>query len=316
MLDLAQATGDAELLIMGHSLAGTCHCWAGELTTSLQHADKVLELYDAEKHRHLADILNHDPKTAAGIHASISTWISGYPDRAIRLSDEKDAHARRRGHPFDLGWALATGAHEFDYRYSHEDLHKRAEECERLGRENSMPMLWAVLARVPHAEALIREGKPAEAIAPLKAGLKRWDATGGKLRSPTLKALLAECMALTGDLEVALHLIHEQIAQIERPGWGERLHYAEILRLKGWMLSLKNDVEGAELNFRVSLDWARRQQAKSWELRTATNLARLWQSQGKRADAYELLAPIYGWFTEGFGSKDLQDAESLLAELM
>jgi tetratricopeptide (TPR) repeat protein len=315
MLDLAQATGDPELLIMGHGLASTCHCWAGELTKALQHADKVLDLYDAEKHRYLADILNHDPKTGASIHASVSTWILGYPDRALRLSDEKDAHARLRGHPFDLGYALATGAHEFDHRYSHEDLRKRAKECERLGRENSLPVLWAVLACVPYAEALIREGKPAEAIAPLKAGLTFWDATGGKLRSPTLKALLAECMALTGNLDNALQLIDEQIAQIERPGWGERLHYAEILRVKGWMLSLKGDVEGAERTFLASLDWARRQQAKSWELRTAISLARLWQSQGKREDAYELLAPVYGWFTEGFGSKDLQDAESLLAEL-
>jgi tetratricopeptide (TPR) repeat protein len=315
MLDIAKATGDADLLIAGHALACTCYYFSGELTKVLEHADKVLDLYGDDKHRHLADILNRDPKTQAGIWASISTWMLGYPDRASRLSNEKDAHARWRGHPFDLGYALTTGAHEFDRRFGYEDLRKRAEECERLGRENSLPVLWAVLACVPYAEALIREGKPAEAIAPLKAGLTFWDATGGKLRSPTLKALLAECMALTGNLDNALQLIDEQIAQIERPGWGERLHYAEILRVKGWMLSLKGDVEGAERTFLASLDWARRQQAKSWELRTAISLARLWQSQGKREDAYELLAPVYGWFTEGFGSKDLQDAESLLAEL-
>ena len=122
-------------------------------------------------------------------------------------------------------------------------------------------------------------------------------------------------MALTGDLDNALQLIDEQIAQIERPGWEERLYYAEILRLKGWMLSLKGDLEGAERNFLASLDWARRQQAKSWELRTSTSLARLWQSQGKRQEAYELLAPVYGWFTEGFDTKDLQDAKALLDEL-
>jgi predicted ATPase len=112
-----------------------------------------------------------------------------------------------------------------------------------------------------------------------------------------------------------LHLIDEQIVQIERPGWEERLAYAEILRLKGWMLSLKGDLEGAERNFIASLEWARRQQAKSWELRTSTSLARLWQSQGKRREAYELLAPVYGWFTEGFDTKDWQEAKSLLAEL-
>ena len=162
--------------------------------------------------------------------------------------------------------------------------------------------------------ALIREGKPAEGIAPLKAGIAFCEASGGKpaFRSGTFPA---EAMVLTGDLDNALQLIDEQIVQIERPGWEERLSYAEILRLKGWMLSLKGDLEGAERNFLASLDWARRQQAKMWELRTSTSLARLWQSQGKRQDAYELLAPVYGWFTEGFDTKDLQEAKALLAEL-
>ena len=315
MLDIAQATGNADLLIAGHGGACTCYCWAGEFTKVLEHADKVLDLYDDEKHRHLADILNHDPKTVAGICGSISTWILGYPDRALRLSDEKDAHARRRGHPFDLGFALTMGAHEFDHRFDARGLRKRAEECERLGRENSLPVLWAMLAPISYGQALIREGKPAEGIIPLKAGIAFWDATGGKVRIPTLKAFLAEAMALTGDLDDALQLIDEQIAQIERPGWEERLHYAEILRLKGWMLSLKGDLEGAERNFLASLDWARRQQAKMWELRTSTSLARLWQSQGKRQDAYELLAPVYGWFTEGFDTRDLLEAKSFLAEL-
>jgi predicted ATPase len=81
------------------------------------------------------------------------------------------------------------------------------------------------------------------------------------------------------------------------------------------MLSLKDDPGGAERSFLASLDWARRQQAKMWELRTSTSLARLWQSQGKRKEAYELLAPVYGWFTEGFDTEDLQEAKSLLAEL-
>jgi predicted ATPase len=112
-----------------------------------------------------------------------------------------------------------------------------------------------------------------------------------------------------------LHLIDEAIAQVERPGWEERMTYAELLRLKGWMLSLKGDLEGAEQNFLASLDWARRQQAKSWELRTSVNLARLWQSQGKRQDAYQLLAPVYDWFTEGFDTNDLLEAKALLAEL-
>jgi class 3 adenylate cyclase/tetratricopeptide (TPR) repeat protein len=315
MLILAEATGDADLLITGHTRACICYSWLGEFTKAVEHANKVLKLYDAEKHRHLADLINHDPKTWAGVFASICTWMLGYPDRALRLSDEKDAHARRRGHPFDLGYALTTGAHEFDHRWKLEDLLKRAEEIERLGRENSMPVLSVWWASLSYGQAHIQKGKAAEGIVPLRAAIAFYEATGGKTRNPSSKAFLAEGMALTGDLDNALHLLDEQIAQIERPGWEERLHYAEILRLKGWMLSLKGDLEGAERNFLASLVWARRQQAKSWELRTSTSLARLWQSQGKRQDAYELLAPVYGWFTEGFDTKDLQEAKSLLAEL-
>jgi class 3 adenylate cyclase/tetratricopeptide (TPR) repeat protein len=315
MLDLAKATGDAILLIMGHKFACDCYCLMGEFTRAVEHADKVLDLYDAEMHRHLTNRVNIDPKTTAGIHGSISAWMLGYPDRAMRLNNETAEHARRRGHPVNLGHALATGAHEFDHRYDHEDLRKRAEECERLGRENSLPHLWAVLAPGLYNLALTREGKVAEGIAPLKAGIAAWEASGGKVRMPIAKAFLAEGMALTGDLDSALQLIDEQIAQIERPGWEERLYYAEILRLKGWIFSLKGDLEGAERNFLASLDWARRQHAKMWELRTSTSLARQWQGQGKRQDAYELLAPVYDWFTEGFDTKDLLEAKSLLAEL-
>jgi class 3 adenylate cyclase/DNA-binding winged helix-turn-helix (wHTH) protein len=315
MLDVAEATGDPDLLITGHALACTCYFRAGECIKSMEHADRVLDLYDAEKHRHLADILNQDPKSAAGIHGSVSAWVLGYPDRALRLSDEKDEHARQRGHPFDLGYALTLGVHEFDRRRGLEELRKRAEECERLGRENNLPVLWAILAPFSYGQALIQSGKSADGIVALKAGLAAWEASGGKSRNPIIKAFLAEGVALTGDLDNALQLIDEQAAQVERPGWEERLYYAEILRLKGWMLSITGDLEGAERNFLDSLDWARRQQAKSWELRTSISLARLWQSQGNRHDAYELLAPVYGWFTEGFDTKDLLDARSLLAEL-
>jgi predicted ATPase len=162
---------------------------------------------------------------------------------------------------------------------------------------------------------LIRQGQFAEGIASLRAGLAVWEEGGGGLVVPYWKSVLAEGMAQLGDLDGALHLVDESIAQVERPGWEERNHYAEILRLKGWIISLKGDLEGAERNFLASLDWARRQQAKMWELRTLTSLAGLWQSQGKRQDAHELLAPVYGWFTEGFDTKDLLDAKSLLTEL-
>jgi hypothetical protein len=127
--------------------------------------------------------------------------------------------------------------------------------------------------------------------------------------------VLAEGMAQRGDLAGALVLIDEAIAQVERPGWEERWYYPEILRIKGWILSLNGDPAGAERSYIASLDWARTQQAKSWELRAATSYARLMRDQGRVDEAYELLAPVYGWFTEGFDTADLKEAKALLNEL-
>jgi predicted ATPase len=315
MLDIAKATGDADLLLAGHQIACVCYSYAGEFTKSAEHLDKVLDLYDDEKHRHLVDLLNMDPKTHTGCWGSVCIWILGYPDRAMRLNDEKDAHARRLGHPFDFGFGLAHGVHIYDHRGDLGDLLKRAEEIERLGRENSLAVHWAIGAPMCRGQALIQKGSPAEGIAPLKAAIAVWEAIGGKLHLPITKTFLAEALLLTGDLDTALDLVDEIVAQIERPGWEERIYYAEVLRVRGQILSLKGDLDGAERNFLASLDWARRQQAKMWELRTSTSLARLWQSQGKRQDAYDLLAPVYGWFTEGFDTKDLLEAKALLDDL-
>jgi tetratricopeptide (TPR) repeat protein len=281
----------------------------------VKHADEVLTLYDEVEHHHLADLLNHDPKTDVGCLSSHALWILGCPDRAVRVLHEAEAHARRRAHPFDLGWALSFGPEVFYHRGEPDELRRRAEECERLGRENAMPVLWALLAPVAYGQAMMREGKPAEALTCLRPALKIWDESGGKIRTPFGKSIVAEAMALTGDLDGALQLIDEQIEQVERPGWEERAHYAEILRLRGWMLSLKGDLGGAEKSYLASLDWARRQQAKSWELRSSISLARLWRSQGKREEAHDLLAPVYAWFTEGFDTRDLKEAKALLDEL-
>jgi predicted ATPase len=281
----------------------------------MEHGDKVRALYEEEKHRHLADLLNHDPKTTAGLFATWATWMLGYPDRAAHLFEEALAHARRLGHPFDLGYSLSGGADVFDLRREPEEHRKRLEECDRLGRENSMPVMWTMMTPIRYGMASIREGKATEGIAPLKAGLAVWDASGGKLHSPYVKSVLAEGIAMVGDLDDALNIVDQQIEQVERPGWEECVFYAEILRLKGWILTLKDDLDGAEKNYLASLDWAREQKAKSWELRTSTSLARLWQSQGKRKEAHELLAPVYDWFTEGFDTRDLKEAKALLEEL-
>lgn len=315
MLASAEASGAPDLLIMGHRTACATYYFRGDLTQSREHADTVLALYSDEKHRHLADITNTDPKTAVGIVTSLGTWMRGYPDRSVQVSDANDAHARRRGHPFDLGNALTFGSQVWDFRCEPEPILARVEEAERLGRAHSLPFISEVLAQIFKGLAWLRAGRLTEGIPHLRGAMERWNAGGGLLWMPYFRAVLAEGLALSGDLEGGLSLIEESLTQITRPGWEERSHLAEVLRLKGWMLQQQGKLDVVEENYLASLEVAREQQAKSWELRTSTSLARLWQSQGTRKEAHDLLAPIYGWFTEGFDTKDLIEAKVLLDEL-
>ena len=315
LMNAAETYGDPDLPILGHLAALYAHYWLGDPIKTREHADQLLTLYSEERHGYLAGILNHDPKTISLSFSAASTWMLGHPERALSILDAAHDHARRRGHPFDLGWALTTGIHVLDYLREPGEVLKRVEESDRVGRENSLPFLTECLVPACSGMALIRKGQTAEGMALLARGLAGWEASGGRTSSPYFKSVLADGMAQCGDLAAALDLVDEAIAQIERPGWEERHYYAEALRIKGWLLSLNGDPAEAECAYLASLDWARQQQAKSWQLRTATSLARLWRDQGKPSEARELLAPVYGWFTEGFGTPDLKDAKALLDEL-
>ena len=239
---------DPDLLIVGHVDAMISYFWLGELTKSRENADRVLALYSEERHGHLVGILNHDPKTACLIYLALLTWLLGYPDQAVKISDERDAFARRRGHPFDLGFALTLGAWLFDFRGEPDELLKRLDEADRLGRQNSLPFLTECLVPLYSPGALIQQGpnrrrnRIAEQGGACRLGGGRFE----KCNVPNLKVVLAEGMARLGDLVGALDLINESVAQVERPGWEERCCYAEVLRIKGWLLSLKGDLEDAE----------------------------------------------------------------------
>jgi predicted ATPase len=146
-------------------------------------------------------------------------------------------------------------------------------------------------------------------------GLAAWEATGAELLKPCVLALLAEAYGKVGQADVGLTLLDEALATVNKHG--ERFYEAELYRLKGELLLALSEEHQAEAEscFHQALAIARRQQAKSWELRAAMSLSRLWQQQGKRTEAQALLAPIYGWFTEGFDTVDLQEAKALLEEL-
>jgi class 3 adenylate cyclase/tetratricopeptide (TPR) repeat protein len=315
LMNAAETYNDPDLLILGLMAAMTAYFWLGDPIKAREHADRLLALYSEEQHGHLAGILNHDPKTASLVYSAQSTWMLGYPEQAVRISDAKDGHARQVGHPFNLGWALTVGAQLFDYLGEPDEWLKRIEEADRVGRENGLPFLTECWVRSFSGIALIGKDQVTEGMALLESGLAFWEESGGRLNSPYRKSVLAIGIAQRGDLDAALDLIDKVIAQIERPGWEERWYYAETLRIKGWILALAGESGAAERAYIASLDWARRQHAKSWELRTATSYARLLRDQGRAAEARDLLAPVYDWFTEGFATKDLKEAKVLLDEL-
>jgi predicted ATPase len=313
--DAAEAYRDPDLVILEHQCAHESHLWLGDPIKAREHADQILSLYGEEQHRHLVHIMYHDPKTVALCWGASAAWMLGCPEQAVKMTSAACDHARQVGHLFDLGWALTGGAYVFDHLGEHDEHLIWAAEGERLGREHSLPPLTEFLAPLTSGIALIHKGETAEGIGLLKRGLAVWQGSGGRIGIPFFRSVLAEGMAQLGSLDGALHLLDEAIAEVERPDRQERYYHAETLRLKGWLLALKGDPAAAECSYMASLDWARRQQAKSWELRTATSYARLMRDQGRIGEAHDLLAPIYAWFTEGFATKDLKDAKALLDEL-
>jgi len=315
MVRAAEATSGPDLAITAQVLMSATYYWTGEYISCLKHRAEVERLYDPVKHHHLARVLNEDPKTLAGCYAATVTWILGYPDRAARICDNTNAHARLRAHPFDQGFALTEGSEVYLLRGEPDQFRRLAEECDRIGLENHLPVLRGFMAATYAGIADIASGRFAEGIPALRSGIAFWEGADGHLAIPWYKTMLAIGMASAGDMDAGLTLVEEAIEQIERPGWGERLYYAEALRVKGWILATKGDAEGARAYYLASMRSAGKQQAKSWELRTANSLARLLQKEGEDQQARKLLAPIYNWFTEGFDTRDLKDAKALLEDL-
>ena len=313
LLTAGAAAHDDSLEIVGHRAVAATYYWLGDFIAARRHGDIVHAMYDPQRHWHIAQLTNTDPLTGEGIYRAQYLWMLGYPDQAVAASDARDEHARRRNHPFDLAFSLLLGAQAFDFRCEPDELLRRTEEAALVGRKHGVALLWEVMAEISRGIAWLRGERVAESASQIDKAIARLAATGHRIWISYLRALQAEGLALSGDLAGAAMLIDESVERIEHGE--ERSHYAEVLRLKGWLLIRQGRPEAAQATLRAALDVARAQQAKSWELRSATTLARLLADQGERTAARELLAPVYGWFTEGFDTHDLKEAKALLGTL-
>jgi class 3 adenylate cyclase/tetratricopeptide (TPR) repeat protein len=313
LLEAGAELDDDRLQVVGYRAASASQFWLGKFKDARRSGDQVHQLYDPERHWDLVSVTNTDPFTGEGIYRGQYLWMMGYPDQAFAAYQAAEAHARRRGHPFDLGLLLTLGAQLFDFLRDPDALLHRTEEVELTGKKHGIPLLGEIMAEISRGVAWLRAGRLADGLPQLDLGIDRLMQTGHGIWIWYLQALRAEALALTGDLDGAWRLIENSVLRIE--AGEERSHYAEVLRLQGWILMLRSEPDRAASTLERALSVARAQQAKSWELRAAATLARLLASRGDPRQAVDLLEPVYSWFTEGRDTKDLREASELLDEL-
>jgi adenylate cyclase len=289
--------------------------YLGELAVAQAHLEQGIALYDRQQHRTHALLYGQDPGVACLSYAALTLWLLGYPDQALQRSREALTLAQEVAHPLSLAYALGFAAFLHLYRREGLLVQARAEAVVTLATEHGFAHWWA-LGTVLQAGARAMQGQDEGGIAQIRRGLVAWQATGARGVVPYYLLMLAEAYGQGGQAEEGLRVLAEALALVNTGG--ERRLEAEIYRLKGVLLLARSAAHQgeAEASFQQALAVARRQQAKSLELRAAMSLARLWQRQGKRGAAHELLAPIYGWFTEGFDTADLQEAKALLDALV
>jgi len=302
------------LEITGLMSAFLTYVWMGDYAQAAQYRDRFIGLHDFDRHSHLVTRTNQDPKTSVLGWDTQLQWIQGYPDRALVSAQEMLALSRQLGHPFDLTFVLTVGAAFHGMRREPEALVERTDEGIAIATESGIAFVEQVNGPMWRAPALIQLGEFDRCIAEMEPAIAAWAGSGGTLCTPHFKTNHANALCVAGRVDEALVVINQ--AQELAETTGHRTYLAEVYRIKGHVLLQRDAQHGnAEEYFLKAIDVAKSQDAKSWELRAATSLARLRQSQGKKKKAHDLLAPVYNWFTEGFDTKDLIDARSLLDEL-
>ena len=311
---LAQRVHDPTLLLEAHFALGVSMLWLGEMAPAHTHLEQGIALYDPQEHRALAFRTGVDLKVWCLSQAAQVLWMLGYADQAVQRKHAAFALAQALSHPPSLAAVLFYGAFHHSLRGEVHAAQEQAEAAMALASAHGFPQ-WLTLGTMLRGWARAMQGQAEEGIAQIRQALVTWRAMGAGMAVSHYLVLLAEAYGHAGQAEAGLRLLAEAVGHVDNTG--ERSYAAEVYWLKGELVLRQAipDEAQAETCLRHALDIARHQHAKSWELRAAMSLARLWQQQGKCAEARDLLTPIYGWFTEGFDTADLQDAKALLDEL-
>ena len=315
MLELAHKLGDRDLHLQAHHAAWPTPMCLGLLSEARAHIDAGLSLYDEERHKHHRFVyLGHDPAVCAHALGALITWTQGFPDRAEQHVSASISLARRFGHAPTLAHALWFCGQLMVARRDVERALAMADELLALASDHrlALPRATAVMFR---GWALALKGKVEEGTRDLEAGIETWRRSGATFNLPHRLGLLAETRALASEHAAALEVLNQALQLVEQTGerWFEPYLHLSMGRLL--LSGPVADVTAAEICFRTAIVKARWQEARFWELRAASALAGLWDAEGERRKAHDLLASIYGWFTEGFSTPDLQEAKALLDAL-
>jgi TOMM system kinase/cyclase fusion protein len=322
-LQIAQRVQDAALLLEAHYALGCSWLLLGNSALAGTHMEHTIALYDPAQHHRLAYHYGGIDPGVGGFGVSAwALWLRGYPEQARAQSAKALDLARQLAHPFSLARTLHYDTVVCQLRRNVPAVRAQADAAITVATAQSFALARAT-GLIMRGWAIAVQEHSTEGLGQIRRGLDMYRATGATYQRPHYLTLLAEASGLLGQPEGGLAALDEALTLMEQTG--ERYYEAELYRQRGELLlpraAQRHPAQGsrepheAEACFQQALDVARQQQAKSLELRAAMSLARLWQQRGQRAEARELLAPIYGWFSEGFDTADLQEAKTLLDAL-
>jgi class 3 adenylate cyclase/predicted ATPase len=313
-LALAEKQSATGPLMLGHRLMGLSLLHTGNIADGRAHLDRAFTLYDYAEHRPLATRFGQDIGAATLCWRSLAFWLLGYPEAALADTEHALAVAREIGHSATLMYVLNFSAWTHIHCGNYAAATAMIDEFSAL-KDQTGSLFWAAWGMMQRGCVLALTDKVSDAVQTITSGVTAMRSTGTTMWMPLWLSYLARANAEIGQFDAATRYIGETMTAVEiaKESWCE----AEVHRLAGEiaLLSPERDAAKAEAYFERALGVARAQQAKSWELRAAMSMARLWRDQGKRQQARDLLVPVYGWFTEGFDTRDLKEAKVLLHTL-
>ena len=311
LADKQRATGP---LMMAHRIMGLSLLHTGDIVDGRAHLDRAITLYDPAEHRPLATRFGQDVGAATLCWKSLAFWLLGYPQAALADTEHALVVAREIGHSATLMYVLNFSAWTHIHCGNYATTNALVDEFSAL-KDQTGSVFWGAWGMMQRGCLLALTGKASDAVQTITCGVTAMRSTGTTMWMPFWLSYLARANAEIGQPDDARRCIGEAMAAVETAK--ERWCEAEVNRIAGEIALLppEPDVAKAEAHFERALAVAREQQAKSWELRAAMSMARLWRDQGNRDEARDLLAPVYGWFTEGFDTLDLKEAKALLDAL-